>query len=219
MTDIVTDDLAHDDARLRCDRVKEMVSVVTEDLVTLYERRGWVALGYQSWAELCRVEFDGVQIAPGHRRAVANELREAGLSVRAIAAATKTTKSTTARDLQVSHSGTPDVPDLFAEFAARHPIPPRHDDDLPATRTTISGTDGKTYRKAAAATPRAKRKPLSDEIRKAAYDLEKLARRFRRIEQDSRFPQFAELLVTNGFFTSALDDLNRIRDHARDGDV
>lgn len=74
----------------------------------------------------------------------------------------------------------------------------------------------------AATTPpavKAKRKPMSDTMRRAAFDLEKLAERFRRMEQDDRFGQFAPVLAANGWFNRAVDDLVRIRDLARDADV
>lgn len=99
--------LSATEARERCDRVKDHVALVVEDVIALYEGQAWKALGYQSWAELCLVEFDGVQLAPPKRRELVREMHDAGLSVRAIASATSTTKSTVDRDIQVSRSGTP----------------------------------------------------------------------------------------------------------------
>ncbi len=165
ITMVSTGDLGVDDARDRCDRIKKMVSIVADDIAVLFEGRGWLALGYTSWAELCRVEFEGVQLAPGRRREVVADLRESGLSVRAIAAATGTTKSTIDRDLQVSRSGTPGMPeDDFMlvsseatedEFEAALTLARAADDlsrggvarHLPGREKQVTGLDGKTYKR------------------------------------------------------------------------
>jgi hypothetical protein len=188
-------DLGQTEARERCDRIKKMVALVVEDVIALYEGRGWLALGYQSWAELCRVEFDGVQLAPPQRREAVTVYREAGLSVRAIAAATGASVGTVHADLSGVQSRTPDVPDLFAGFLADRPTPTVHQEgvDLPTKKVLISGTDGKSYpRRGTAPATKAKKRPLSDDMREAMTDLEKLSRKFDRIRRDARYESFRE---------------------------
>jgi len=46
------------EARALTDTVKRDLGHIYRNLVSLYERRGHEALGYGSWAEYCRAEFD-----------------------------------------------------------------------------------------------------------------------------------------------------------------
>jgi hypothetical protein len=86
------------------------------DLMELIGRawigRVWLALGYQSWPDYIKGEFDQ---APFHlpreeRRAVAALLRGQGMSTRAIGAATGTDDKTVRNDLAAAENSAPAAP-------------------------------------------------------------------------------------------------------------
>lgn len=113
-------DLSAAEAREKVDTVKALVSDAWTEVADLYRGRAWLALGYTSWDALCDAEFEGarIRLPREERQAVVGSLREAGLSIRAIAAATGADKDTVLNDL--SGIRTPD------------PAP-------------VTGTDGKSY--------------------------------------------------------------------------
>ena len=75
------------------------------ELREAYCNRAWLALGYESWEAYVEAEhgFAPLRQSPGAKRqAVVRELREAGLSTRAIAAAIGVNNKTVSRDMQAS---------------------------------------------------------------------------------------------------------------------
>lgn len=66
-----------------------------------YAARAWQALGYPSWDAYCAAEFvhSGMRLPREKRRQAVGLLRESGLRVRAIAAATSSGVGTVTRDL------------------------------------------------------------------------------------------------------------------------
>lgn len=90
-----------DEAKRRVDRVKSGVERIWDDLVVLYRERAWSVLGYQSWDALCDAEFGGTRIAlpRQERQAVVCDLRESGMSTRAIASAVGVSAMQVSRDL------------------------------------------------------------------------------------------------------------------------
>lgn len=90
-----------DEARSRLARVRAHVDQAAADLTALYAGRAWLALGHDSWESLCDAELGGVRIAlpRSERREVHAEMREAGLSIPAIAAATGVSVGTVHADL------------------------------------------------------------------------------------------------------------------------
>ena len=90
-----------DEAKRRVDRVKSGVERIWDDLVVLYRERAWSVLGYQSWDALCDSEFGGTRIAlpRQQRREVVCDLRESGMSTRAIASAVGVSAMQVSRDL------------------------------------------------------------------------------------------------------------------------
>lgn len=111
-----------DEAKRRVDRVKSGVERIWDDLVVLYRERAWSVLGYQSWDALCDAEFGGTRIAlpRQQRQEVVCDLRGAGMSTRAIAAAVGLSKNTVTADLaQLSQIGTVDVPESITGLDGR----------------------------------------------------------------------------------------------------
>lgn len=96
--------LDRDEAKQRVERVKSGVERIWDDLVVLYQGRAWQVLGYQSWDALCDAEFGGTRIAlpRQQRQAVVCDLRDAGMSTRAIASAVGVAVGTVASDLQAT---------------------------------------------------------------------------------------------------------------------
>jgi hypothetical protein len=99
MSDLAT--LDRDEAKQRLERVKSGVERIWDDLVVLYQGRAWQVLGYQSWDALCDAEFGGTRIAlpRQQRQEVVCDLRQAGMSTRAIASAVGVAQDTVRRDL------------------------------------------------------------------------------------------------------------------------
>lgn len=100
-----------DEARERLARVRAHVEQAGTDLTALYQGRAWLALGHDSWESLCDAELGGVRIAlpRAERREVVAGMREAGMPVRAIAAATGVSVGTVASDISRSEVNTSEV--------------------------------------------------------------------------------------------------------------
>lgn len=121
--EIVDAGLSAGAARALTDRIKIGVEAVWALVTQAYTERAWSALGYRSWDDYCTREFGTSRIRlPREERAeVVASLRESGLSLRAIAAATGYSEPTVRRELAGASNDAPDAPSL------------------------ITGTDGKSY--------------------------------------------------------------------------
>lgn len=103
-------EFTEDEARHFVERINHSVAVAGDLIVEAYERRIWKALGYSTWDAFAEAEIGMPDMAPAARAVLAVGLRQAGMSIRAIAAATGSSRSTIQRDVeQVSQSGTPAV--------------------------------------------------------------------------------------------------------------
>jgi hypothetical protein len=111
--------ITHDEATARINRVRLHVESARDDIAALFHGRAWLTLGYESWDDLCDAEFSGVHIGlpRGERREVVGNLREQGLSTRAIASAVGVSVGTIHSDLSRSELNT----------------------------SAVTGQDGKTY--------------------------------------------------------------------------
>lgn len=114
-------DLSHDDAQELTTRIRASVQELWPLLVEAFQRRAWVALGYESWNAYCDTELRGMRpaIDRTERQAHALEMRQAGMSLPAIASALGVSLGTAHADTQAFSS-----------------------ESLP---TEIQGADGKTY--------------------------------------------------------------------------
>src|SRR5690606_22018851 len=94
--------------------------VCSSDLIEAYTTRAWEALGYASWDDACRVELGAgrIKIPRSERPEVVEAMRGAGMSTRAIAAATGVSDGTVRNDLSTAQNYAP---------------------------ATVTGIDGKTY--------------------------------------------------------------------------
>ena len=88
------------DARARIDRIAAHVAASAQDIIDAHANRDWIALGYDSWNELCEAEFRGAVIGlpRAERREAVRQMSEAGMSTRAIGGALGVGVATVSRD-------------------------------------------------------------------------------------------------------------------------
>ncbi|WP_445168763.1 helix-turn-helix domain-containing protein [Mycolicibacterium sp. Dal123E01] len=145
--------LTVEQARQLTDEIKVDAGALWTKLARAYTERAWAALDYASWDAYCAGEFQSLRLRLPleERQEVVRSLRDAGLSIRAIASGTGSSDQTVQRDLKagvVNHytsrdaSGEP----IDAEVVEERP-------DEHSEHATITGMDGKAH-------PR--RKPMSD---------------------------------------------------------
>lgn len=127
-------DLTVHDARVLTARIRESVAGVWDLIVEAYTSRAWTSLGYDSWDDYTRTEFDGVRIALPRedRREVIGSLRDAGLSTRAIASAIGVNDKTVRNDLAGAEYSAPVIGADGKQYAPK----PAH--VTTTTRTTES---------------------------------------------------------------------------------
>lgn len=102
--------LLADEARALTDQIKTGVEAVWHLITRAYTERAWSALGYTSWDDYCTREFGTSRLRlPREERAeVVSSLRESGLSIPAISAATGLGYGTVQREVAaLSPSGYP----------------------------------------------------------------------------------------------------------------
>lgn len=111
--------------------------VLAEDIIEAHDRQAWRALGYESWDAYTDAEFNSsrLRLPREERRPLVDSLSKAGMSTRAIAAATGVSHEQVRQDQK---SG---VKKLTPEPAA-----PRNRDEVePRFGNKVKGLDGKQY--------------------------------------------------------------------------
>ena len=180
-------------ARELTDRIKVGVEAVWQLVKDAYVSRAWEALGYDSWDDYCTREFGSsrIRLPREERQEVVSSMREIGMSTRAIAAATGTSRQT------VSNSLNAGVKNL--------------------TPAPITGTDGKTYPASQPRREPVEPEPVVPEQTKSvdepigdiitSDDLAELNQPIEKPEPHKTEPR-AEAITSQ--FTSAIADLNRV---------
>jgi len=166
-------DMQQAEARDRLARVKAHVTAAWDDLIALYQRRAWIALGHSSWDALCDAELDGTRIAlpRQERRQVVGKMRDAGMSTRAIGQAVGVSYDTVQKDVKTTD---------------------RNLSDPPATVTSLDGRQ----RPATQPARKPNRRPLTDEFLSVVVDLNRITDKLARLTSDDRFTQNAEQVST-----------------------
>jgi hypothetical protein len=187
-----------DEARHVTDLLREHLEEDYQLIIDAYQRRAWSALGYQTWDDYCTSEFGDIRLKlpREERQDVVRSLRDSGLSIRAIAAATGAGDKTVQRDLKATEPPPRVVNDytsedneiVDAEIVREDPPEPRE----------VTGTDGKTYK----ITPKPveqkpKRSPLGDTARTAGWEFRKAVERLERLADDDRFAANREQVATH----------------------
>jgi hypothetical protein len=143
------------DARALTDRIKTGVEAVWELIKQAYTEGAWSALGYESWDDYCTREFgtSRLRLPREERSEVVASLRESGLSLRGIAAATGITHTEVRRSLDAGVTNVPPEPDAKPPGAPTESTPGQTDRVSMALEharekqyTPVIGLDGKRYR-------------------------------------------------------------------------
>lgn len=111
-----------EEVHVRLDRVKSGVERIWDDMVALYQGRAWIALGYPSWDALCDTELGGARIAlpRQQRQEIVCDLRQSGMSNRAIASAVGVAYGTIRNDLAATEQNcSVDPPSLITGVDGR----------------------------------------------------------------------------------------------------
>lgn len=105
-------------------KISDAINVAWELIIEAYQRRAWVALGYDNWDAYTSAEFGHLRLRlpREERQEIVASMREAGMSIRAIASATGASKNTIHGDL--SQSGTGSVEVIGTDGKAYHPASP-----------------------------------------------------------------------------------------------
>ena len=203
LTGRTIDAVAVGEAKERRDRIRAGFNAWTElekDILAAWVARDWAVLGHQSWGDYMADEFGDClpQFRSGvERAAIIMDLSDAGMSQRAIAAATGASKTTVQRALEdrpleaeaedgdAASADDAEAPPESPTEAAGGPSGPPDPGDGPAdpdaaatTRrakpaSTTTGTDGRKYNRPAptAGQPAATAKPRRNSLDRAAEDL------------------------------------------------
>lgn len=93
-------DIATTTARDRAERIRAKAADLLQEIAEAFENRDHITLGYRTWGEYCRAEFDGRIALPrvkGDRVELCAALVDAGLSQRAVAEATGLSRNTVSK--------------------------------------------------------------------------------------------------------------------------
>lgn len=205
-------------ARALTDRIKVAVEGTWLLIQDAYTSRAWATLGYDSWDTYCSEEFGAsrLRLPREERQEVVASLRESGLSIRAIEAATGVSRPTVIKDLRANEvvNSSPPVEITGTDgksYAATRPQPtaPQADEfsggewaepdgDVHSGQVHIlDHTDLETVTPTVAVRspepePKTKRRPLPEAFTEASHDLAKAAQRLGRLTQDDRFTRNRE---------------------------
>jgi hypothetical protein len=137
MGDVEQHALSRSEAQALTSEIQRGMRGLQELIIKAYEGRAWSALGYATWDAYCDGELAGArpELPRDERRELVSELRDAGMSQRAIGSAIGVARSTVQEDLgQVDRNRPVEMSDSM--------------DDVPAPSKdpfTVTGTNGKTY--------------------------------------------------------------------------
>lgn len=186
---------SQDQARTLTDRIKVAVEGTWLLIQEAYTSRAWAALGYSTWDAYCTAEFGEtrLRLPREERQEVVASLRESGLSVRAIAAATGSSVGTIAGEVgRCSEMNTSAVIGVDGKtYAAARPAPePADGPDLLAGDEWVQ-PDGPGFEAATPSpvAPKPKRRPLPEAFTDASHDFTRAAERLARLTEDDRFPK------------------------------
>lgn len=201
-------EMTPDEARQVTDRIRTALGVAWELVADAYKRRAWAAMGYSSWDDYTSAEFGAarLRLPREERQEVVASLRDAGLSIRAIAASVGVHTDTVQSDLHAGvrnpHTSTP--PEVEPQSSAAAPSGEDQGNDSPpgpdspsdvdaappadASEGKITGVDGKQYAaRQANPQPKPRRSSLIDAAERAGWEFRKSVERIERVAADDRF--------------------------------
>lgn len=123
-------DLTEPEAKRITADIRTNLAATYHLIQTAWTRRIWVAMGYESWDAYVAGEFADLSLTPPleKRTSVVASMAEAGMSVRAIGAATQMSKSTTARTIKEAKDQglvEPSVPSTGLDGKSYRPASPK----------------------------------------------------------------------------------------------
>ncbi|MGO2619534.1 MAG: hypothetical protein ACTH82_05520, partial [Glutamicibacter ardleyensis] len=138
--------LAPDVARDLTTKIRQALEFTWDLVIQAYQGRAWLALGYKTWNDYCVKEFGNQHIAIPRedRNEVVGSLRDAGLSVRAIADATGLSRGTIGNAAKKAYelSTAPDQAGAIDDSGEDSGVQKWTPADKPQK---IQGVDGKLY--------------------------------------------------------------------------
>lgn len=185
-------------ARDLTEKIRTSLGVAWELVKDAYRERAWAALGYSSWDAYVSEEFGAhqVRLPREERREVVGSLREAGLSIRAIASATGVNRETVRQEVAAGDKKLPPAPEHRvdpADYSMDEGSIAARQAYMAAEHEKVTGTDGKQYPAARpvppkpSSPPKPQRRPLPDSFFDAAFDLTKKVESVHRLTEDDRF--------------------------------
>lgn len=144
--EVATDgDLTAEEAELLLSQTLAAAEMTVAGVTRLYLGRAWIALGFESWDDLCEKRASHLRMMRWpreERQEIVASLRESGLSTRAIAAVTGDSEATVRRDLSGASNDAPAPAPVDAPWTPDIADVPEPEE---VAKVTITGTDGKTY--------------------------------------------------------------------------
>ena len=189
--DLAVPDLTADAARALTDRIKKTVAFCDGLIVEAFEGAAWRALDYGTWDQYCEVEFAEFRmfrLGAGQRREAVGNMRQAGMSTRAIASGIGVSQTTVARHLSTESNDS--VEQLVHVVSLHETNDMRSHGEQPFTVKSLDGRV-RPATQPHAPTPQ-RRRPLPDAFLTAIRDLTRSAQRLTKLTQDDRFPDHAE---------------------------
>lgn len=194
------------EARALIDDMKRTVRTGYDQYLRAWTGRAWTALGYESWDDLCAVEFAEtrmLQLPRDDRRDAVGELRSAGMSTRAIGSAIGASEATVRRDLSGASSDAPEsapppVTGLDGKTYTQpqpQPAPPEDPADETQGSAADPDPDNQPAREAKTVAS-ANRPPITASFKDAVVDATKAVARLHRLTEDDRFPRYAEQVAS-----------------------
>jgi hypothetical protein len=181
------------EARELTREIADTLAVAWDKVVEAYQRRVWEPLGYDSWDSYCRAELGSTRLRlPAEERDEAvRSLRSAGLSTRAIAAATGQSHTNVRRGL----SGGTNVPLTAAKeqpakvtglngksYAGSRAVARNVDEPIDAEIVGEEPHPAPSHR----ALSTSKRRPITEQAKDAGWEIRRAAERIARIMGDDR---------------------------------
>lgn len=207
-TDIV---MSEGEAREITADIRRTGSVMWSQITKAFQGRAWSALGYESWDDYCDAEFDGarLKLPREERTMVVASLADAGMSTRAIAAATGASRTTVISDIRSSEVVQSVPPDEDDEIVDAEVI------DNPPEARTVTGVDGKSYTLKPKPPAADRRPPLTDAATRAGLDLRKRVESLESMFEDDRFASHCDALtpMLRSHLTYAIQACEHMLDH------
>ena len=214
--------LSEREARQLTQEIAQTLALAWDLVVTAYQRRVWEPLGYGSWDSYCRAELGSTRLRlPAEEREQAvRSLRSAGLSTRAIAAATGTSKGTVHRIATAPGGAVADAnprPEAVTGLNGKSYRVVVPEGTTPLDAEIVDDAPHPVMSPTPAPPSGGKRRPLAEQARDAGWEIRRAAERITRIVGDDRLPinkqqvstaLRAHLLFVAQAVSAALDQLS-----------